>query len=557
MKIQSLAVIFIIIILPISMILTAYTKSQMQTLNLQITYDSRLKNATYDAIKAFQLNTVNSSTSDLANSKLRDIEASVNTFFNSVSKNFNMEGYNSDILKEYVPALVYTMYDGYYIYSPFTNKLDDTKDKQNPYDENSDSLVSDKDILGDIENNPYVTYTDGQRVSELKPYIYYSCRYSRGDLNVVINYSLDNYIAVRGKKGNQSINISGYVINPDNINNVSDNSVSYRGTTINSEQLMEEYIGPIDNANTNLYQYIKINGVKYYKYKDIDNTEGWFSLLNGERYRQDDMNIQANSSAVKYYTEAKDFMTKLQNFGILELKASDVTNSNGEKISDFKNDDYYIFSSDKKSAEEPDSNFNQHRLAVIRYSIERNLSIAIANYNNYSGITADFQMPNLAEDEWDKILNNVSLISFLQGLNIGGKIYNGYSIITNNKNEEVVSEDSIYIVGSDTYYHRINDIGFENASIIPITGVFNIDFEVKSIITGEEIKYFYPRIELASYSSIVNQIEVNQMDNIYMYIDNSENSILKKVYYTALARERYSMYRTENNAIEIKNKLQS
>lgn len=90
MKIQNLAVIFIIIVLPISMILSSYTGNQVKTLRLQISYDSKLNNATYDALKAFQLNTMNSDTSDLANSKLRDIEASANTFFNSVASNFNM-----------------------------------------------------------------------------------------------------------------------------------------------------------------------------------------------------------------------------------------------------------------------------------------------------------------------------------------------------------------------------------------------------------------------------------------------------------------------------------
>ena len=125
MKYQSLAVIFIIIILPISMILTAYVQNQVQTLQLQISYDTKLTNSTYDALKAFQLNALNSSTSDLANSKLRDIEASVNTFFNSMASNFNMAGYNKDILQNYVPAVVYTMYDGYYIYSPFTNTLEE------------------------------------------------------------------------------------------------------------------------------------------------------------------------------------------------------------------------------------------------------------------------------------------------------------------------------------------------------------------------------------------------------------------------------------------------
>ncbi len=90
MKYQSLAVIFIIIMLPISMVLTSYVQNQVKTLELQISYDTKLTNATYDALKAFQLNAFNSSTSDIANSKLRDIEASVNTFFNSMASNFNM-----------------------------------------------------------------------------------------------------------------------------------------------------------------------------------------------------------------------------------------------------------------------------------------------------------------------------------------------------------------------------------------------------------------------------------------------------------------------------------
>ena len=76
--------------LPISMVLTIYVQNQVETLELQVSYDFKLRNATYDAVKAFQLNTINSGSSDLANSKMRDIEASVNTFFNSIASNFNM-----------------------------------------------------------------------------------------------------------------------------------------------------------------------------------------------------------------------------------------------------------------------------------------------------------------------------------------------------------------------------------------------------------------------------------------------------------------------------------
>lgn len=197
MKLQNLAVLFIIIILPISIILSSYVGNQVKTASLQASYDTKLNNATYDALKAFQINTINSDSSDIANSKLRDIEASANTFFNSIASNFNMAGYNKDILKEYVPALVYTMYDGYYIYSPYTNKLDDTKSNEVVVDNiGTVEMKSDKEIL---DSNGEAAYKDGDRLTGLKPYVYYSCRYQYNGGDFVISYSLDNYITIQGE----------------------------------------------------------------------------------------------------------------------------------------------------------------------------------------------------------------------------------------------------------------------------------------------------------------------------------------------------------------------
>jgi len=170
MKLQGLAVIAIIIILPMTIILSSYSQSQIKTLQLQTQYDSKLQNATYDAIKAFQLNMSNSSTSDLANSKMRDIKASVNTFYNSLASHFNMVGYGKDVLQNYVPAIVYTLYDGYYIYSAYDNTLDEN-----------------------------ASYKNGESIYGLKPYIYYSCRYKpNGNSDFVITYSLDSYITIQG-----------------------------------------------------------------------------------------------------------------------------------------------------------------------------------------------------------------------------------------------------------------------------------------------------------------------------------------------------------------------
>ena len=121
MKIQELAIIFVIIILPISLVLSAYAQYQIQTLNTQTLYDTQLTAATYDAIKAYQINAENSTTSELANSKIRDIEASISTFRNSIMSAFRLNGYTEEELDNYIPALVYTMYDGFYIYSPYQN----------------------------------------------------------------------------------------------------------------------------------------------------------------------------------------------------------------------------------------------------------------------------------------------------------------------------------------------------------------------------------------------------------------------------------------------------
>ena len=88
MKVQDLAIIFIIIILPISLVISTYTQYQIQTINTQTLYDNKLTTATYDAIRAFQINTTSSTTSDLTNSKSRDLEASVSAFRNSIKSSF-------------------------------------------------------------------------------------------------------------------------------------------------------------------------------------------------------------------------------------------------------------------------------------------------------------------------------------------------------------------------------------------------------------------------------------------------------------------------------------
>ncbi len=195
-----------------------------------------------------------------------------------------------------------------------------------------------------------------------------------------------------------------------------------------------------------------------------------------------------------------------------------------------------------------------------------NLAIAIANYNTYSGASDNvFQMPKLSEEEWDSIIHNISLISFLQGLPIGGKIYNGYSIVTNSESKEVVLENNIYILGKNTdnnqrQYFKIGDYGLSNEgngkieidagdyasgeSKVKSAGRINVEFERGTLISSDGTKrfYYYPLTNNnASYNSVVMQNNVNTYDDIYEYVNGQSNE-LKQAFYTALGRERASTY---------------
>lgn len=540
MKIQNLAIIFIIIILPISLVLSSYTKNRVETISMQSKYDSKLNDATHDAIKAYQVNSFTSDTSYYTNSKIRDIEASVNTFFYSLSTNFSSLGYTKETLQNYVPAIVYTMYDGYYIYSPYINKWQTDSENQDISKEMSEQITEQH------------TYKNNEKMYGLKSYVYYSCRYRKNDDNdVTITYSLDNYVQIQGKIDGKVVSKYGYLLSNVSVNG---ESISYNGVEIPEENTtilngLKENIYVDGKLEKNL-PYVKENGTKYYL-KD-DGTV--FSVLNGKSQNQINYDITKftnNKSAKNYYKEADELKKFIQGSSFLSsLTTNDIVDvDTGKKYiedSNLKNPYFSItgkiFDFDNNEGIESEtSNFNTHRIDVIKNSIERNLSIAISNFNRYSDVTTDFQMPKLKDTDWDKIMNNISVISFLQGANIGGKVYNGYSIITNTMNEDIVMEDSIYIKKDDTIYD-ITDSELQNNSNGAV-GIFNINTEARTGTDGAT--YYLPVTGKLSYGSIItkNNISDKFNGNLQDYVKNELSPDLKKIYYTALARERYGLYR--------------
>ena len=555
MSLDKLAVIFIIIILPISVILSSYTTAQVDALKVQSLYDTKLYNATYDAVKAFQLNTYNEDISELSNSRLRLVKASTNAFLNSLGTNFNMHGYTKESLENYVPALVFTLYDGYYIYSKYINNI--VLDYEN------------KDGVPVVYPESTATYKPNETTTGIKPYIYYSCRYTSGANNdFIITYTLDNYITIQGLVNGKPVNDSGYLIDPEHVKVSANHSVEYNGFLIQPEKLTE-YTG---NDDSNPVVYHKVNGAKYYYDAKKDNavtgTKGmWYVQRNGRRIYTPNQNFNPDEdySAYYYYTEAKAFTERLEGYiGSLNLTVAgncEDAKNDLEKFPDSNLGKIFNFT----DIENPNSSFNVHRRAVIRYTIEKYLSIAIANYNNFFNGEADsnnFQMPKLKEDEWDKIFDNISVISFMQGLPIGYKIYNGCVVLPNNKNSEVVSENSIYIAEGDNnrtnpgnYYSPLST---ELNSSGNYSGVFNIDLERRYFFDEKASdsvagNYYHPKFYLADYGSVVtsDKISSENVDSVYEYFtktaEGKNKTNVASAYFTALGRERFTTYDVHKN----------
>ena len=559
MKLQHLAIIFVIIIVPISIVLSEYIAYQTKTIKYQAEYDSMLINSTYDAIKAFEINTINNNYSTINNSKIRDIEASVSTFYKSLATNFRATAYSEDDLKEYVPSILFTLYDGYYIYS----KYEDTE-------------------LGG--------YKFG-----LKPFMYYSCRYVNGSDDFVVNYTLDNSITVIGRLGGQYVNKSGYLINLNTAPDVS--SIS--------QEIVTENLMLVDNNTPTVesFEYLTYNGQKIYKSNDPSAVDRQRYFYYSSEYKQDFINSTEmieylnnhlinghlySDSAKKYYESAIEFTNWVNGSNLRYITQKMAVDSSGNQIkfsTDTQDEKIFATSNDNDPLKS-ESTFNENRMAVIRKSIETNLITSMQTFSNWSSAGYSFAMPALSEIEWYNVENNVAMVSFLQGLPIGGKVYNNYCVVSNNTNEEVIAEDSLYVIDSNGEYHKatckklISDLASGNVSIVGMYA--STDFKRKSVsLTGADSNahgqlsgstdgdygYYFGHSPTPNtaytgcYDCIVTMADTYTIDDIVTgatVIDQNNRSInlqslnginYMQMFLTALARERYDIYITNGYLI--------
>lgn len=597
MKLQHLAILFILIIVPISLVMASYIQNQIDAIAIQTAYDKNLISATYDAVKAFQLNTTNNKYSSISDSKIRDIEASVNTFYNSLNSSMLEYAQRAKDLEAYVPAMLFTLYDGYYVYTSYDNVYS--------------TEGEDEKVQINIDGS---NYQNG-----LKPYVYYSAKYKLKNGNIiVVNYTLDNEITIYGDVGNGEgyVTKSGYLINPEYVQNINETNktLTYNGIQIGPEVLTEHLITlKTENNRTSAeegdYRYIFYDNEKIYQdhdsagnllyYQDGTPVIFWYHDYTKTYVQDEEIRNAAkecgmqSDSAYKYYKEAQEF-SEWVNKNLKDVTQANTIRIDGDgttTVGEYTGEDKYYLSEDTGDAHifetskenDPlvsDSVFNNHRLAVIRKTVETTLNSIISNYTSSSSY--DYAMPVISNSDWYTILNNVSMVTFLQGMSIGYRIYNNYAIITNNINKEVVKTENIYVIAEDKNtknreYHQpgCKELleGVEKGELEVIGAYPTASFQRQSVRMSdnseEDLHYYLQEIGektiTGCYNCIVNATANYNVDDIIKgndlidFANSAENGgnnqiafsknnnaykTVRKTYLTALARERYDIYKS-------------
>ena len=262
--------------------------------------------------------------------------------------------------------------------------------------------------------------------------------------------------------------------------------------------------------------------------------------------------IYRDFSAISYYVESYAFTNwvreNLGNVSSQQYVKFDENSNSYQIVSEVPIEGNQIFNvSATNNPEDDDSAFVQHKKRVMKELISESLDLAISNYN--IGGRGDYTIPQITDRDWDHLFENISILSFVQGIPIGLKDYNNYTIATSQCNREYVNPDGIYLSGADLKYHlpyckystSTRYTGYRNVEyILKSYSNETMNNEKKTILYYEHDERDNNNSELACYYCIVNPENYKQMEN-----DGTEEMkeiiyYQVKAYNEALARERYS-----------------
>ena len=360
MKIQHFIIIFLILILPFSIICRNTMTNYKLMLRDQVRLNNVIDSATQDALDMlielndeFQMLYFNERfniTQELA-------KESVKSFFQTLAINFNMP-YRGEETESYfsiyVPAIVIVSYDGFFIYS---------------VDESASGYA--------------------YKMSPKIPYTYYD-----EDSGCIVHFTLGDYVKL------------------------------YTNNNVYEGELTCDYQEAAEREYNVYYTSF---------YTDELGKSGTEALtLEYLPGLTSDMSVIVEALCRVDGGLVPDF---------LKLKSS------GDP-------DYYPLRQDYGSGDEDASEFHEIRRKTIINLIQDTLREEMNEHNTYAtfyDVKYNFALPEITEDEWRNSINDISIMSFIQGMPVGvDGFYNNYAL----SGSRIIQTS--YIYGTDNgnkYYH--------------------------------------------------------------------------------------------------------
>lgn len=348
MKIIHWTIIFVLIIVPFSLVCRNIINTRFVALKDEVRINNAIDTATYDAVDLLiEVAEVSGDKKIELNPTL--CEETINQFFRTMCVNYNLP-FNDEsnaYLQAYIPAIIIVGYDGFYVYSA-------------------------ERTANGVEHI-------------LKPKVPYAYKDSNGN---VINFTLTNEVKVFcNATGKTYSGVLGYNVY-NNDDGVSDEIKEAR----------------------NLYGDMKVEDLAY---------------------------VTNDLSYILYKTETNTSGTR-DNFDTFLIK--------GDPTKDYE---YDLNGALKSEAGE----FHQKRREVITDLITSALKEEVMQHNSYAelmGVTYNFTVPDISKAEWVSAIDDISVLSFIQGIPVGvNQYYNNYAL-----GGSRITRGSYIYGGADSCYHK-------------------------------------------------------------------------------------------------------
>ena len=253
--------------------------------------------------------------------------------------------------------------------------------------------------------------------------------------------------------------------------------------------------------------------------------------------------------AKEYYIKAYYFSKWVQNNlsdveanSVINIDKNDADKKNSFAYTDFENDSSKIFNIENQEENDPeieDSLFVKHKQDVIKNSIQYNLNLAISTYNENHNMDIDagtgYRLPVLKNEDWNNILNNVCMVSFMQGLPCGTTTFNNYAVVKSNNNNTSANLENIYFteeIGkeqkSNEKYHKIDCSNWKNNTSYDGSTVYEADQSAEFKYDAHKINTKITNIDDETIECFYDD-STNKYYKTYNIVDPDHNKLSRNV----------------------------